>query len=104
MGRRNMSRTDERELTEIPEGGWTDEHEGMEVRLMMPMGTIIDDNIISLPIEGGVLFGPSQELGMILARADSALRAQMAHAAWVQQMAATTEMDDDEDGEKFGFA
>lgn len=70
-------------LTEIPEGGWTEEHEGLEVRLKMPMGTVITDRIIGLPIGGGgAIFGPTQELGMILARADYAAQAVAAYSAW----------------------
>ena len=73
----------DQELTEIPEGGWTEEHEGLKVRLMMPLGTIIEDQIIGLPIGGsGAIFGPSQELGMILARADYAAQAIAAYHEW----------------------
>lgn len=64
---------------EVPEGGWTAEHDGDKVRLVMPLGTVIDDQIISMPILGGkMLYGPSQEIGMILARAEYAMAAQRA--------------------------
>jgi hypothetical protein len=47
------------------------------------MGTIIEDEIIGLPLENGImLFGPSQELGMILARASYAMAAQQAANEW----------------------
>ena len=65
--------------TEVPEGGWTEEHDGDLVKLTMPLGTVIEDQIISMPIEGGsMLYGPSQEIGMILARASYAMAAQQA--------------------------
>lgn len=71
--------TDENIHTEIPEGGWTEEHDGDLVALTMPLGTVIEDQIISMPIEGGkMLYGPSQEIGMILARASYAMAAQQA--------------------------
>ena len=74
---------DELKLTEIPKGGWTEEHEGQEVRLQMPMGTTITDVIIGIPIHGGgVIFGPTQELGGLLARADYAARAIAEYHAW----------------------
>ena len=74
-------------ITEIPEGGWTEEHDGVRVRLQMPMGTMIEDEILGLPLEGGkMLYGPSQELGMILARAEYAMAAQFAAAEWAAKL------------------
>ena len=73
----------EKRLTKIPVMGWDETHDGQKVRLKMPMGTIIEDEIIGLPLENGVmLFGPSQELGMILARASYAMAAQEAANQW----------------------
>ena len=73
----------ETKLTEIPEDGWNESHDGLQVRLMMPLGTIIEDEIIGLPVEGGqMIYGPSQEIGMILARAAYAMQAQEAARAW----------------------
>ena len=78
---------EEKTLTEIPEDGWEDIHDGQKVRLKMPMGTIIEDEIIGLPLEGGkMLYGPSQELGMILARAEYAMAAQFAAAEWAAKL------------------
>ena len=74
-------------LTEIPEEGWNETHDGLKVRLKMPMGTIIEDEIIGLPLEGGkMLYGPSQEMGMILARAEYAMAAQVAAAEWAAKI------------------
>ena len=77
----------ENALTEFPEEGWNETHDGQKVRLRMPMGTIIEDEIIGLPLEGGkMLYGPSQELGMILARAEYAMAAQIAAAEWAAKI------------------
>ena len=74
-------------ITEIPEGGWKEEHDGVRVKLQMPMGTMIEDEIIGLPLDDGrMLYGPSQELGAILARAEYAMAAQFAAAEWAAKL------------------
>lgn len=67
-------------LTKIPINGWTEEHIGQEVRLMLPQGTVINDTITSmeLPLMQQALIGPANELGMILARQDFWQRALIA--------------------------
>jgi len=72
--------TTEEALTQIPINGWTEEHIGQEVRLLLPQGTIITDTITSmeLPLMQQALIGPANELGMILARQDFWQRALIA--------------------------
>jgi len=72
--------TEKTSLTKIPINGWTEEHIGQEVRLMLPQGTVINDTITSmeLPLMQQALIGPANELGMILARQDFWQRALIA--------------------------
>ena len=69
MNDENDSET-EVKLTPIPEGGWTPEHLGNTVILKMEYGTVVEDRIIRMELNGHVFVGPSLEIGMLLARQD----------------------------------
>lgn len=85
-------KNDEGEWIAIPEGGWTEKHDGDFVRLQLPLGTVIKDEIISIPIQGGeMIYGPSSEIGGVMARAQFSIQAQMAAAEYASNIEKQTE-------------
>ena len=59
-----------KEITEIPQQGWGEGDIGKKVRIRMSMGTIVEDIIVrvTLPFGSQDYIGPSQEVGMVIAR------------------------------------
>jgi hypothetical protein len=74
------------EITEIPEEGWAEEDIGKTVRLKMPHGTVIDDTIVFLEINGLQYIGPATEVGMLLARRDYSDAAIQFYEMWKESM------------------
>ena len=70
------------EFTKIPEDGWDETHVGLDIVLKLPLGTVLNDTIVKVPLMFSVgdpsgpvsvivkdeIIGRSMEVGTILAR------------------------------------
>lgn len=79
------------EITEIPEQGWTEDDIGKLVRLKMAHGTVIEDTIIFLDINGVQYIGPANEIGGLVARQDYSNAAIQFYEEWKASMKSAME-------------